>query len=122
MAGSDSVRHQFTLSDDGGDICLNFIDLIFNGGDEFRYACGSLTMNHPMSCMQFRAGSALRVQEGATLHYGNNGAGMLVICANSTIVLERNSTLVLDAILQIGECDDHLPPQQLYVDLPPAPG
>lgn len=120
VAGSDTTRHGFTLQNNGGDLCLNFVDLIFDNGDALRHAGGQIEIHNAFSCMQFKNGSELRVQEGATLHYGHQGAGMLVICANSTIALERNATLVLDAILQISECNDDLPPHDIFMDLPPG--
>ncbi len=120
VAGSDTLRHQVNLVNNGGDICLNFVDFVVDGGDEFRHGGGSLYMNNAFSCMQFRHESALRVLEGATLHYGNSGAGMLALCAGSTIALERNATLVVDCILNLAECNDAIPPQQLYMDLPPG--
>ena len=120
VAGSDTLRHQVNLVNDGGDICLNFVDFVVGGGGEFRHGGGSLYMNNAFSCMQFRHESALRVLEGATLHYGNEGAGMLALCAGSTIALERDATLIVDCILNIAECNDAIPPQQIYMDLPPG--
>jgi len=120
VAGSAIERHQFTLQNNGGDLCLNFLDLIFDNGDALFHASGQISMNNAFSCMQFKNGSELRVKEGASLHYGQNGAGMLVICANSTIALERNATLVVDCILQISECDDALPSHDIFIDLPPG--
>ncbi|MBL7798215.1 MAG: T9SS type A sorting domain-containing protein [Saprospiraceae bacterium] len=120
VAGSATERHQVTLLNNGGDLCLNFVDLIFDNGDALYHAGGQISMNNAFSCMQFRNGSELRVKEGAALHYGQNGAGMLVICANSTIALERNATLVVDCILQISECNDALPPHDIFIDLPPG--
>lgn len=118
VVGSATERHGFTLQNNGGDLCLNFVDLIFDNGDALRHAGGQIEVHNAFSCMQFKNGSELRVQEGATLHYGHHGAGMLVICANSTIALERNATLILDAILQISECNDDLPPHDIFMDLP----
>lgn len=119
VEGSDSIRHLVNLVNNGSDFCVNFLDLIFSGGNQYRHGKGGrLTMNNSFSCFQFRKGSALRVMEGATLEYGNNGSGMLAICANSGIILERNATLVVDAILNIAECDNALPPSHIYVDLP----
>lgn len=120
VAGSDTTRHGFTLLNNGGDLCLNFVDLIFDNGDALHHAAGQIGVHNAFSCMQFKNGSEIRVKEGATLHYGHQGAGMLVICANSTIALERHATLILDAILQISECDDDLPPHDIFMDLPPG--
>jgi hypothetical protein len=120
VEGSDSVRHQAILVNNGGELCFNFIDLIFNGGDEFRHQKGVLSMHNPFSCMQFRDKSALRVTEGATLHYGQDGAGMLALCTGGTLAIERNATLVIDAILNLSECSDNPTPQQIYMDLLPG--
>jgi len=119
VEGSDSIRHIVNLWNDGGSLCLNFLDLIFSGGNQYRHGKGgTINMHNSFSCFQFRNGSALRVLEDATLHYGNEGAGMLALCANSTIVLEQNATLLVDAVLNIAECDDALAPTHIYIDLP----
>jgi hypothetical protein len=118
VEGSDSVRHTANLVNLGADLCLNFIDLIFTGGDEYRHGGGQLSINHPRSCMQFRDGSKIRVLEGATLHYGNDGAGMLMVCADGGIALERNATLVMDGMLSLSECNDNPEPQFVEMDLP----
>ena len=118
--GSDTLRHQVNLVNNGGDICLNFVDFVMDGGVEYRHGRGSMSFNNPFSCMQFRNSSALRVLEGASLHYGEGGAGMLALCAGGTIVLERNSTLTVDCIMNLAECNDALSPQHIYMDLPPG--
>lgn len=120
VAGSDTLRHLVNLVNNGGDICMNFVDFVVGGGDEFRYGSGSLYMNNAFSCMKFRSESALRVLEGSTLHYGNDGTGMLALCAGSTIALERNATMIVDGVLNMSECNNDIPPQQLYMDLPPG--
>jgi hypothetical protein len=118
-ASSDTLRHRFNLINNGGDFCLSFVDLIFSGG-EYQHAGGHLGFQNPDACMQFRDKSALRVKTGATLHYGDAGAGMLLLCAGSTLALERDATLSIDGQLVLSECNDALPPQQIYMDLPPG--
>ncbi len=120
VVGSDTLRHSFTLLNNGGDFCLNFVDLIFEDGDALHHAGGRITVNNAYTCMQFKRGGEFRIREGAALHYGDQGAGMLVICADGALVLERNAALTIDAILQISECNDALPPSHVYVDLPPG--
>lgn len=120
VEGSDSVRHIANLVNMGGDFCANFIDFVVSGGGEYRHGGGHITMHNPRSCMQFRTGSALRVLEGSTLYYGNDGAGMLVLCPSSTIALERNATLVMDGLLNLIYCKEDLGDQQVYIDLPPG--
>jgi hypothetical protein len=120
VANSATLRHSFTLLNDGGDFCLNFVDLIFENGDALHHAGGQITVNNAYTCMQFKRGGEFRIREGAALHYGDHGTGMLVICADGSLVLERHASLTIDAILQLGECNDALPPSHVYVDLPPG--
>ncbi|MEO6037077.1 MAG: T9SS type A sorting domain-containing protein [Saprospiraceae bacterium] len=120
VLGSDSIRHTLNLVNNGGDLCMNYLDLIFGGNDEYQHGGGTISMHNGFSCMQFHDKSALRVKQDASLHYGNEGAGLLLLCAGSTIALEKNATLYFDGRLVLSECDDALPPQQIYMDLPPG--
>ncbi|MCS7037124.1 MAG: T9SS type A sorting domain-containing protein, partial [Saprospiraceae bacterium] len=120
VLGSDTLRHGFTLLNQGGEFCMNFVDLIFENDQALHHAGGRITVNNAYSCMQFKKGGEFRIREGASLHYGDNGSGMLVVCADGSLVLERNAALTIDAILQISECNDALPPSHVYVDLPPG--
>lgn len=119
VEGSDSLRHVVNLVNNGGQFCLNFVDLIFSGGNQYRHGKGgAIDVHNPFSCFQFRKGSALRVMEDATLHYGTDGAGMLAFCATGTIQLEKNATLVVDGVMNIAECDESAEPTHIYMDLP----
>lgn len=120
VAGGDSIRHTVNLVNNGASFCLNFVDLIFDGGDRYIHNGGDLDMNNSFSCMQFRRGSALRVGTGQTLHYGSDGSGMLALCAGGSLELEPGASLVVDCILNLSECNNDLPPQQIYMDLPPG--
>ncbi|HNL38596.1 MAG TPA: T9SS type A sorting domain-containing protein, partial [Saprospiraceae bacterium] len=112
VEGSDSVRHTAVLQNNGGNWCINWLDVIFGNQDEYQHLGGAVEVNHPMSCMQFRDNSVLRVGPDAVLNYGNTGAGMLAFCGGARIVLEPGATLELDATLQISDCsaDGNAPP------------
>ncbi|MEZ4921246.1 MAG: T9SS type A sorting domain-containing protein [Saprospiraceae bacterium] len=118
VSGSNSIRHIANLNNNGGEICLNLLDLIFENGNEYRHTGGDLYMNNPYSCMQFRKQSALHILNEQSLHYGQDGVGMLAMCAEGTIHIEPGSELIVDAILNLAECDDALPPQHIDMDLP----
>ena len=120
VQGSDSVRHRANLLNNGGDFCINGLDLVFSKGSEYRHAGGHLSMNNAFSCLQFREQSALRVMENATLHYGNDGTGMLALCAGSRLVLEKNAVFVMDGVLNIAECDQPHTEPTITVDLHPG--
>lgn len=120
VEGSDSVRHTAVLENNGGNWCINWLDVIFGGVDEYRHNGGSVEVNNPVSCLQFRDQSTLRIGENAVLDYGNRGAGMLAFCGGARIVLEPGATLELDAMLQISDCsaDGNAPP--VAVELHPG--
>jgi hypothetical protein len=120
VEGSDSVRHHANLINMGGEFCFNFLDVIFSDDNEYRHGGGRITINHPKSCMQFRDESRLHVLENATLRYGDEGAGMLVVCASAGITLDRGATLVMDGMLSLSECSDDPTPKSIVVDLPPG--
>jgi hypothetical protein len=120
VEGSDSIRHLANLVNMGGDFCANFAEFVVSGGSEYRHGGGHITMQNPRFCMQFRTGSALRVLEGTSLHYGNDGAGILVLCPSTTIALERNASLEMDGLLNLIYCKEDLGDQQIYMDLPPG--
>ncbi len=120
VLGSDSVRHTLNLVNNGGDLCMNYLDLIFGGQDEYQHGGGTISMHNGFSCMQFHDESALRVKKNATLHYGNAGAGVLLLCTGSTIVLEENATLYFDGRLVLSECGPSLVSQPITMDLPPG--
>lgn len=120
VQGSDSIRHKANLLLDGGDLCVNFIDLVFANGNEYRHAGGQISMNNAFSCLQFREKSALRVMENATLHYGEGGTGMLALCAGSHLILEKNATFIMDGILNVAECDLPYTDANITVDLHPG--
>lgn len=120
VAGQDTLRHRVNLVNRGSDVCLDFIDFVSDGGNEYQHAAGNLRMNGAQACMQFRNGSALRVLENATLHYGKDGAGMLLLCATSRVILERNATLDLGGVWSLSECAPHLTDKKAVVDLQPG--
>lgn len=119
VAGDDSLRHHVNLINNGGEYCLNFIDLIVADDNEFRHAGGTMTMQNARSCMQLRRGGKLRVMNNSQLHYGNNGAGMLVMCPSGKVVIERGSTLVMDGQWLLSDCHESDSNHHVTVDLLP---
>lgn len=115
---NDSLRHVAQLVNNGGDMCLNFIDVVFTPLTAYVHNGGTIGMNHPMSCMQFQNKSTMELANGATLHYGNNGLGMMILCSGSTLKINPDATLLVDGTLNLSECNDLLPPQHYFVDLP----
>jgi hypothetical protein len=118
VSGSDSLRHIVNLVNEGSNMCLNWFDFVFDNENSYIHNGGTIELNNNFSCMQFRNGSEMRIKKGKSLHYGNNGVGMLQLCNKGTIALEENASLVVDCILNLSECDNDAPPSHIYMDLP----
>ena len=121
VVGSDSIRHQVNLFNDGM-FCLNggFIDLTFNGGNNYIHQGGEVNFGAATSCMRFQEKSALIVDEEVTFEYGRNGHGMLALATGGTIELRKNSTLVIDTRVFLYELEKLygvVENQQIYMEL-----
>ncbi|MEP7129271.1 MAG: hypothetical protein ABI729_10400, partial [Chitinophagales bacterium] len=57
--GQPGVFHTFTLLNEGGEVCANFVELIFQDGDEFRYQSGGINLNGSPSCFRFMNGAKM---------------------------------------------------------------
>lgn len=119
VEGSDSVRHELNLINEG-EMCLNNIaELIFEEDTHFVHAGGHVDFGE-QSCMMFRNNGSLKVAEGETFYYGHNGRGLLAFRAGGTIELTENSTLVIDNKLVLIEEELGSEDQQIYMELNPS--
>ncbi len=119
VEGSDSVRHELNLVNEG-EMCLNNIaELIFEEDTHFVHAGGHVDFGE-QSCMMFRNNGSLKVAEGETFYYGHNGRGLLAFRAGGTIELTENSTLVIDNKLVLIEEELGSEDQQIYMELNPS--
>ena len=97
VEGSDSVRHELNIINDGMDWCLGvIIDLVFNGSANLVYGGGHLDFGGETACLMFLEGSELKVKPGVTLHYGTNGDGLLGLGKEGRIVLGKDSRMVIN--------------------------
>ncbi len=116
VEGNDSLRHNLSLINDGGTICINFIEVNFGGSERFVYQSGNVEFGHQFACMQFMNGGTLEVADNATFHYGENGNGILALRQGANIQLGVNSTLIINnkvMMFEVGTEESH----QLYMDL-----
>jgi hypothetical protein len=117
----DTLRHAFTLLNNGGTLCgYNFVDLIFNGDDGYTHKSGKLDLHGPMACMSFGRGGTLRVADGATLQYGKPGNGMIAFRTGGNIEIGRQAELHIGGSLVIGEYHEELSPQSFEIHLKPG--
>lgn len=123
VEGSDSVRHEANLVNLGGNLCLNFIELIFEQNTSYVHHGGQIDITGSSGCMQFRNGGALEVADGATLHYGQQGHGMFALRTGGTIKIGKGATLLIDNTLALFPYrSDPADPEtrQVYMELNPG--
>jgi hypothetical protein len=61
--------------------------------------------------------SSLNIVDGADLHYGNGGKGVLLLRTGSTIRIGNESSLFFDGKLWLRESNEDQIPQQIYMEL-----
>lgn len=123
VEGSDSIRHEANLVNLGGNLCLNFIELIFEQNTSYVHHGGQIDITGSSGCMQFRNGGALEVADGATLHYGQQGHGMFALRTGGTIRIGEGATLLIDNTLALFPYrSDPADPEtrQVYMELNPG--
>ena len=121
VQGSDSLRHHVNLINNGGDFCLTtIIDLVIDNDVQYLHNAGNLYFAGKQSCMMFRKGSVLGIGDGATLHYGHNGQGILAMQHGSTIKFGENSRMVIDNMLWLQGLDEDGHINDITVELKPG--
>lgn len=116
VTGGNGTRHQVVVVNQGGTFCVAFFEVVFRKGNGFRHEAGKLTFQDASGCMAFHPGSFLEVADGATLRYGENGLGVILLKEGVDVRLGKQSELrianrlVLDALSEDGHVHIYLPP------------
>ncbi len=120
-SNSDTLRHQANIILEHGEFCIHpFLDLTFEHGNHFIFKGGAISCGGDLSCMQFSRGSRLQVAEGADLHLGHNGQGMLALRTGGSIELAKNSSLTLDLRMEMHELSHDSDAQIVHARLAPG--
>jgi hypothetical protein len=119
ISGSTTLRHTVNLIN-YGDMCIPFIDVVMQDGNNFIYRSGNVEMAGEKTCMQFTKGSKLIVDENAVFNYGIGGQGILAITTGGTIEIRKNAEFVIHNTLAINEGRGYATPQQIYMTLNPG--
>ena len=121
VLGSDTVRHPLTVVNDGADLCLSWMiaEVIWNSGQRYVHQAGHLDFEGERSCFLFQQGSALEVAEGATLHYGQNGHGIIALRSGCMVDIRPHAELVIHYAMDIREHPGAASPEKISVRLGP---
>jgi len=120
IAGSDSIRHELNIVNNGGQFCVDVI-VEFTIEDNTRYVHndGEVLLSGPTSCFRVQDNGKLIVGENAHLAYGKNGQGMLLLGSGGAIELRKNAALTIDNHLFIFDYEQQHSnlPQELNIYL-----
>ncbi|MEL6865199.1 MAG: T9SS type A sorting domain-containing protein [Bacteroidota bacterium] len=119
LENNDSTRHIVNLINNGGRFCLPWVEVIFANESRYVHRSGHINLTDSRACMMFYDGGALEVADNTTLHYGEEGIGLLALRQGGTIKLGYNSHLIIDNTLIMNERDTDLP-AQIYMELNPG--
>lgn len=98
VEGSDTLFHKLNIVQNGGNMCLQSVELVIDHDVEFQYKSGDLSFSNKTTCMAFREGSIFTIKENSYLKYGDHGNGMLGL-NNSLINIESGGHLQMDGTL-----------------------
>lgn len=118
QVNGDTILHLFNLINNGGEICLNvFLEIVVEDDNSFTYRSGTVSLDGHMSCMMFKKGGKMIVDEGSTFHYGSGGMGILAWQTGAVVDIKKNAELIIHNRLNICENSMDEGPQQIYVTL-----
>ncbi len=98
---SDTLRHNVTISQEGGNMCVSIVELIFGGGTSLNYKSGDIELSSQDACLKFRDGAKLIIDNTDMIYGYESGAGMMALEAGSEVRLKGNSSLVYNNTLAI---------------------
>lgn len=117
VEGSDSLRHEFNLVNNGGTFCpIDFVEIPFTDGNSYIHNAGKINFSGQTGCMMFYDGGTLEIGDNTTLNYGNVGQGILMLGKHGTIKFGKNSKLIVDNHFKLWETSIW-PDEQVYIEL-----
>lgn len=93
VEGSNEVHH-FTLEMDGGEICLQSAELVFED-DQLSLKKGYISFADQFSCLMFKENGVFVLDKNTSLTYGEYGNGLLGM-QGGHIILKEGAQLTID--------------------------
>ena len=115
--GSTTQRHIVNLINNGGEICMSIVELLFGNGSTYFHKSGELSSEGNFSCMMFWHGGKFILGENQTLHYGKNGKGMLAVRTGGKVEIGKNSELIIGNTFVFGRMMGETTPGHIYLTL-----
>jgi len=112
VSTTDTLRHRVELINNGGNLCLQWIEITFDDNTKYLHKAGSIDMRGDASCMMFKAGATFEIAEDAQLDYGKNGMGFLAMKQGSQTILRNGAEMTINntLVLQLSPTADHTQP------------
>ncbi|MBL0082930.1 MAG: T9SS type A sorting domain-containing protein [Saprospiraceae bacterium] len=98
VEGSDTLHHHFTILQEGGDMCLEVIDVRMGSGTKYLYKSGNIDFADKTACIFFKKGASFEIADGSHLFYGYKSMGMLGL-ADANVKIGAGASLVFDGTL-----------------------
>lgn len=98
VEGSDTLYHRFNILQEGGDMCLEVIDVRMSNGTKYIYKNGHIDFADKTACVFFKKGSVLEVSPGSRLYYGQKSMGMLGL-SDADVKIGKGASLVFDGTM-----------------------
>jgi hypothetical protein len=92
----DTLRHEVNLVNNGGTFCMGVAEMIFDGNTHYIFRSGAIDLYSPMSCLMFKNGASIQVDDNAHLSYGINGTGVLGLGSGGTIKIGNNASFTIN--------------------------
>jgi len=117
FALGDTIRHNINIINYGEQCVSNLVEIVWNGGNRFTFAGGSVNMTGPTTCFQFGSGGTLAVADNATFNYGAPGRGILALRTGAEVEIGRDAELIIYNKLYLQEYWEETQSQNIEMTL-----
>lgn len=119
-SANDDTRHNLNLINNSLDMCIAFVELIFEEGTNLVQQGGQINFSDDQACLQFRQGSSLVIDQDVKFNYGIEGLGLINMRSGSSFQLRKGSELLFDGKMVLSPKDVKEGREDVFVKLTPG--